>query len=129
MLAGLIRDDERNVVNGVPGLSDMPLIGRLFAFNRKQTQETDIVLTLTPRIIRVLELTEADLRPFRVSRDGGPPVLELPTPPELPRVEPQVPGQRPPGDVEPDPNQPTQPIVVPPPAGQPRPPRPPSPPR
>jgi general secretion pathway protein D len=111
-------------MEGVPGLSDIPVIGRLFAFNRRQTQETDIVLTLTPRIIRILELTEADLRPFRMSRDGGPPLIELPMPPELPR-EPQVPGQRPPGEVEPDPNEPTQPIVVPPPPGQPRPPRPP----
>jgi len=128
MLAGLIRDDERNVVNGIPGLSDMPLVGKLFAFNRKQTQETDIVLTLTPRIIRVLELTEADLRPFRMSRDGGPPIIELPMPPELPRDEPRVPGQKPPPaeEVAPDPGQPAQPIVIPPPPGQPRPPRPPS---
>ncbi len=129
MLAGLIRDDERKVVNGVPGLSDIPVVGRLFAFNRRQTQETDIVLTLTPRIIRVLELTEADLRPFRVTRDGSAPVMELPLPPELPRDEPQVPGQRPPGEAAPapDPNQPAQPIVIPPPPGTPpRPPRPPS---
>ena len=127
MLAGLIRDDERRVVQGVPGLSDIPVIGRLFAFNRKETQETDIVLTLTPRIIRVLELTEADLRPFRVGRDGAPPLLELPAPPELPREEPQVPGQKPPGEAQPDPNQPAQPIVVPPPpTPTPRPPRPPS---
>jgi general secretion pathway protein D len=129
MLAGLIRDDERRVLEGVPGLSDIPVIGRLFAFNRKETQETDIVLTLTPRIIRVLELTEADLRPFRVGRDSGAPMIELPNPPELPRDQPQVPGQRPPGEaVEPDPNQPAQPIVIPPPPGQPRPPRPPVPP-
>jgi general secretion pathway protein D len=126
MLAGLIRDDERKVMNGVPGLSDIPVVGRLFAFNRRQTQETDIVLTLTPRIIRVLELTEADLRPFRVSRDGGPPAIELPIPPELPRQEPQVPGQRPPEEAAPDPNQPAQPIVIPPPGTPPRPPRPPS---
>jgi general secretion pathway protein D len=123
MLAGLIRDDERKVVNGVIGLSDMPLIGRLFAYNRTQAQETDIVLTLTPRIIRVLELTEADLRPFRVSRDGAPPVIELPMPPELPRDQPPPP--KPPGDVVPEPDQPAQPIVVPPPTGQPRPPPPP----
>ncbi|MGH9349512.1 MAG: secretin N-terminal domain-containing protein, partial [Vicinamibacterales bacterium] len=118
MLAGLIRDDERRVLDGVPGLSDLPLIGRLFAFNRKETQETDIVLTLTPRIIRVLDLTEADLRPFRVPRDGVSPILDLPLPPELPR-EPQVPGQKPPGD-EPEP-----PATFPQPA-QPKPPRPPA---
>ena len=78
MLAGLIRDDERTVMDGVPGLSDLPVVGRLFAHNRKETQETDILLTLTPHIIRVLDLTEADLRPFRVERDAGSPLLEAP---------------------------------------------------
>jgi general secretion pathway protein D len=89
LLAGLIRDDERSVLEGVPGLSDLPLVGRLFAHNRRQTQETDIVLTLTPRIIRVLDLTEEDLRPFRVGRDSqGSPILELPQLPVLPPPDP-----------------------------------------
>ena len=71
ILAGLIRDDERVVLEGIPGLSDLPVIGRLFARNRRETQETDIIITLTPHIIRVLDLDEADLRPFRVERDTG----------------------------------------------------------
>jgi general secretion pathway protein D len=91
MLAGLIRDDERRVLEGIPGLSDLPLVGRLFAHNRRQTQESDIVLTLTPRIVRVLNLDEDDLRPFRVGRTGSgtggvvdlPVVLE-PPPPQAP---------------------------------------------
>ena len=62
MLAGLIRDDEREVLSGMPGLSDIPVIGRLFAYNHMQTQETDIILTLTPRIVRVLDLSAEDLR-------------------------------------------------------------------
>ena len=70
LLAGLIRDDERDVLEGIPGLSDLPLVGRLFAHTRRQTQESDIVLTLTPRIVRVLDLSEEDLRPFRVGRAG-----------------------------------------------------------
>ncbi len=70
LLAGLIRDDERQVLSGVRGLSDLPIVGRLFAHSKRETQETDIVMTLTPRIVRVLELTENDLRPFRVGRDG-----------------------------------------------------------
>ena len=69
ILAGLIRDDEREVLEGIPGLSDLPLIGRLFARTQLETQETDIVVTLTPRIIRVLDLDESDLRAFRVERD------------------------------------------------------------
>jgi general secretion pathway protein D len=71
ILAGLIRDDEREVMEGIPGLSNLPLIGRLFARNQRETQETDIIVTLTPRIIRVLDLNEADLRAFRVERDTG----------------------------------------------------------
>lgn len=79
MLAGLIRDDERTELSGTPGLSDLPLIGRLFAVHRKESQQTDIILTLTPHIVRVLDLSESDLRPFRLGRDSGTSgVAELP---------------------------------------------------
>jgi general secretion pathway protein D len=88
MLAGLIRDDERTSLAGIPGLSDIPVIGKLFAHNTKTTDQTDIILTLTPHIIRVLDLTEADLRPFRVGRDSLAPIADLP-PVEPPRPEPQ----------------------------------------
>ena len=108
MLAGLIRDEERHAMDGIPGLSDLPLVGRLFAHNTKSTNQTDIILTLTPHIIRVLDLTEADLRPFRVGRDSLAPLAELPLlpleapkPPELPKpedtVNPVVPIKKPGG--------------------------------
>lgn len=89
MLAGLIRDDERTVMTGLPGLSDLPLIGRLFGSTRRQSQETDIVLTLTPHIVRVLDLSEADLRPYRLGRDTG-----LGGAPDMPSIElpPRDPG-------------------------------------
>jgi general secretion pathway protein D len=85
MLAGLIRDDERQSLAGIPGLSDIPLIGRMFAHSLKSTDQTDIILTLTPHIIRILDLTEADLRPFRVGRDSIGGLAELPLPVEPPR--------------------------------------------
>lgn len=89
LLAGLIRDDERRVLRGVPGLSDLPLVGRLFAANRTETQQTDIVLVLTPRIVRVLDLTEDDLRPFRVGRDpSGGAAIEVPGPAPGPQRQP-----------------------------------------
>jgi general secretion pathway protein D len=69
MLAGLIRDDERRVVKGIPGLSDIPGIGSLFSHTQNESQQTDVILTLTPHIIRVLDLSEQDLRAFRVARD------------------------------------------------------------
>ena len=102
LLAGLIRDDERDVLEGIPGLSDIPLVGRLFAHTRRQTQESDIVLTLTPRIVRVLDLSENDLRPFRVGRAGTVttgiidlPILEAPPPgarPDAPPAGADAPG-------------------------------------
>jgi general secretion pathway protein D len=112
LLAGLIRDDERRVLSGIVGLSDLPLVGRLFAHNRKENLETDIVLTLTPRIVRVLDLSEEDLRPFRVGRDGditgGPAgVVPLPLPVELPPPATMQPGQ-------PQPQQPPPPQAPPP---------------
>ena len=127
LLAGLIRDDERTTMEGIPGLSDMPVLGRLFARNRKETTQTDVVLTLTPHIIRVLDLSQDDLRPFRVSNDANAPLIDLPviqTPPvTVPPVTPvpnapqpsppaQSPGQQPqpaqpiPGTLAPAPPQP-----------------------
>ena len=104
MLAGLIRDEERKSLSGVPGLSDIPILGRLFAFNRTQTQETDIILTLTPHIVRVLDLTESDVRAFRVGRDTGTSVIDAPV----------LPANRPPGgDASATPSSPTEPLSVP----------------
>ena len=95
MLAGLIRDDERTVMNGLPGLSDIPLVGRLFARNRKESTQTDIILTLTPHIVRTLDVTEADLRPFRLGRSagtGGVTPVERPGIPQPPRDPGLTPG-------------------------------------
>jgi general secretion pathway protein D len=77
VLAGLIRDEERTTLEGIPGLSDIPLIGRFFAHNKSERLESDIIITLTPHIVRVLDLSEADLRPFRVGRETGGPILDL----------------------------------------------------
>ena len=116
LLAGLIRDDERRVLEGVPGLSDIPLVGRLFAHTRRQTQESDIVLTLTPRIVRVLDLNEDDLRPFRVGRagTGTAGIIDLPILVEPPQgaLPPAAPQQPPPADTPPT----ALPIQPPPPA-------------
>ena len=77
IMGGLIRDDERQMLEGVPGLSDLPVVGRLFARSRRESQETDIVLTITPHLIRVLDLTEEDLLAFRMGRDSGSAIMDL----------------------------------------------------
>jgi general secretion pathway protein D len=101
VLAGLIRDNERVIVDGIPGLSDLPWVGKLFTHSTKEAQETDILLTLTPHIVRVLDLSEADLRPFRVRGGAAVPLLELPQQEPPPRDQPPVLQQRPPQGTQP----------------------------
>jgi general secretion pathway protein D len=115
MFAGLIRDEERRVVSGVPGLSDIPLVGRLFAHSRIQTNQTDIILTLTPHIIRVLNVSEEDLRAFRVGRDSLAPIAELPPAVDIPRPE-EAPAPAPPAAPAPSPSVPAPPPPAPAPA-------------
>jgi general secretion pathway protein D len=116
LLAGLIRDDERRVADGIAGLSDLPIVGRIFGNNRRETLETDIVLTLTPHIVRVLQLSEDDLRPFRVGRGtGGTGVIDLPISVEPPPVAapPPTPQPAPPPGMPPATPPPAAPIEPP----------------
>jgi general secretion pathway protein D len=111
LLAGLIRDDERRSIDGIPGLSDVPLVGRVFAHSQKTSNQTDIVLTLTPHIVRVLDLTESDLRPFRVSRESTPAGADFPNsllPPPPLRAEPAPVAPPPPGQATQPPQAPTE---------------------
>jgi len=52
ILAGLISDEERRVSSQVPGLAELPVIGRLFSANKDTNAKTEIVLLITPYIIR-----------------------------------------------------------------------------
>jgi general secretion pathway protein D len=54
ILAGLISDSDRRTANRVPGLGDMPVIGRLFSSQRDDQQKTEIILSITPRLVRGL---------------------------------------------------------------------------
>src|SRR5262249_62145781 len=81
-------DAERTTLAGAPGLSDIPVPAHLFGHNTKTPDQPDITLALPPHIVRVLDLTEADLRPFRVGRDSLAPIAELPPAIEPPRQEP-----------------------------------------
>lgn len=59
VLAGLIQDDERKSANKVPGLGDIPVVGRLFSNHSDINTKTEIVLLITPRIVRNLNLSES----------------------------------------------------------------------
>ena len=109
LLAGLILDNERHALTGLPGIANIPLLGRLFAKNHDEGQQTDIVMTLTPHVIRRAEISEEDLRSFVVGGDVSPFVFETPpatTPATAPLrpAEPRVEPIRPPSATPPPPN-------------------------
>ena len=64
VLAGLIQDDERKTANKVPGLSSLPIIGRLFSSNNDSKIKTEIVLLITPRVLRNIVQPEIDITEF-----------------------------------------------------------------
>lgn len=52
LLAGLISNEDRSTANRIPGLGDLPIAGRLFSSQRDDVQRTELVLAITPRILR-----------------------------------------------------------------------------
>jgi general secretion pathway protein D len=65
-LAGLIQDSSINSSTKTPFLGDIPFIGRLFTRTREETRRTDLVLTMTPHIVRIPDITDDDLAPMWV---------------------------------------------------------------
>ena len=106
LLAGLLREDERRSLNGFPGAIHVPVLKQLFSNNDEQIAQTDIVMLLTPRIVRAPDITEADLRPIFIGSQqnlglGGPPPLIAPPAND---ATPAAPAAGAPGTAAPTPN-------------------------
>lgn len=52
ILGGLIQDEERNNKVRVPGIGDIPLVGSLFTSYDESANRSDVLLTITPRVVR-----------------------------------------------------------------------------
>jgi general secretion pathway protein D len=64
VLAGLINDEDRRSANKVPGASRLPIVGRLFKSTNDTVNKTEVVLLITPRVIRNIERPGARLEEF-----------------------------------------------------------------
>jgi general secretion pathway protein D len=64
VLAGLISDEDRRSVIQVPGLAQLPVLGRLFRANNDTLNKTEIVLLITPRVVRHVERPGAQAEHF-----------------------------------------------------------------
>jgi general secretion pathway protein D len=118
VLAGLINDEDRRSATQVPGLSRLPVIGRLFASNNDTANKTEIVLLITPRVVRNIQRPGLAVESFNSGSEmevggaaGAPPASGLPLPPGAPAAtDAPAPPQQPAA--------PPQPKPAPPAAGQ-----------
>lgn len=70
VLAGLISDQELKNSVKVPGLGDIPLIGRLFSTHGTDKKKTEIILAITPHIIRNIKQPDADISTYWSGTDA-----------------------------------------------------------
>jgi len=89
LLAGLLREEERRSLQGIPGLLRLPVLRNLLASNDNEITQTDIIMLLTPRIVRTQELTLSDVSPIFIGSQqslglGGPPPLIAASPDATP---------------------------------------------
>ncbi|MCV2354918.1 general secretion pathway protein GspD [Paucibacter sp. B2R-40] len=72
VLAGLISDEDRKSISGLPYLSEAPLLGRLFGVQGDNRKKSEIVLLITPRVLRNLNLPEASRTVLSSGYDSNP---------------------------------------------------------
>ncbi len=71
VLAGLFRDDAQESSNKVPGLAQLPLVGRLFSDKSTDKRKNEIVLLITPRILSNLNPPDASYSMFAAGVDNS----------------------------------------------------------
>ena len=101
VLGGLIQRTDTKTLNGWPGLAKIPLIRYLFSDDKTDHQEDEVLIVLTPRIVRIPEWTKENLRTVfsgteasvQVKRESE---IHAPvTPPPAPTRQPQPPPANP----------------------------------
>src|SRR5713101_2611464 len=112
VLGGLIQRTDTKTLNGWPGLAKIPLIRYLFSDDKADHQEDEVLIVLTPRIVRIPEWTKENLRTVfsgteasvQVKRESE---IHAPaTPPPAPTRQPQPPP------VNPNPGAPNAPATT-----------------
>lgn len=71
VLAGLINDEDRRNAQKVPGFGEIPVFGRLFGSANDVSEKSEIVLAITPRLIRNIQRPDASITEFRAGTDSS----------------------------------------------------------
>jgi len=70
ILGGLVEKTDTKGRNGWPGLGSVPLLHYLFSEDTKSYEDDEILIILTPKIVRMPEWTKANLRPLYTGSDA-----------------------------------------------------------
>jgi general secretion pathway protein D len=107
ILAGLIQRTDTKTLNGWPGLANVPVMHYLFATDNTETQEDEVLIVLTPRVVRMPDWSKANLRAMFSGTDtfvGAKRELEVKAPTANPNpqmIPPAGPAQTPAGPLVP----------------------------
>jgi general secretion pathway protein D len=93
LLGGLIQSTINTVITGVPGLGDVPLLHYLFSNDHKEVNDQEVLVMLTPRVIRLPESVSVKSEGLPLGAGGGGGGTALPEAPQPFQVPQQVPGR------------------------------------
>lgn len=71
VLAGLISDEDRRSAVRIPLIGELPVVGRLFGSNRTDVRKSEIVLLMTPRVVRNIPAIEASIQEFPAGTEAA----------------------------------------------------------
>ena len=109
LLGGLIQTQDTNTLNGIPGLTNIPILGKFFlSSNSKDKSRGELLIALIPHIVRTQDITALDLKGVAAGTDQtvklsfaprepapAPAPATPPAPPSAPRPAPSVPPAAP----------------------------------
>ncbi len=119
ILGGIITDTEATSLNGLPGLKNIPILRYFFSQEQKSRDSTEIIIMLTPHILRMPNISAGNLRGLYTGSETIPRLRASPAVPAIgpPSPTPGTPAPGAPPAPQPPPGQP--PAATPPPAGAP----------
>jgi general secretion pathway protein D len=113
ILGGIITDTEAVSLTGIPGLKEIPLLRYFFGQERKTRDQTEIIIMLTPHIVRMPNLMEANMRGLYTGSETIPRLRTTATVPAIGSAGSSRPAEQPPVPTPIPPARPAAPAVTP----------------
>lgn len=116
LIGGLMGAAERKTRSGIPGLVNIPGVGKLFGTDKVELSDNDLLVVLRPHIVRYPELTADNLKPIASGTEAIYKISYQPKDEEAPPAQPVPPqgqaGAQPALPFQPAPAKPLQPSPI-----------------